>query len=58
MNYFNEKTWETWANDNYEEFQSLKDGAKIAMLLPNTDNLIVLEKGSEISVKIDDRYSF
>lgn len=58
MDYFNEKTWETWANDNYEEFQSLKDGAKIAMLLPNTDNLIVLEKGSEISVKIDDRYSF
>ena len=58
MNYFNEKTWETWANDNYEEFQSLKDGAKIAILLPNTDNLIILEKGSEISVKIDDRYSF
>ena len=58
MNYFNEKTWETWANDNYEEFRSLKDGAKIAILLPNTDNLIILEKGSEISVKIDDRYSF
>ena len=58
MDYFNEKTWETWANDNYSEFESLKDGAKIAIMLPNTDNLIILEKGSEISVKIDDRYSF
>ena len=58
MDYFNEKTWETWANDNYSEFESLKDGAKIAIMLPNTDNLIILEKESEISVKIDDRYSF
>lgn len=58
MDYFNEKTWKTWANDNYSEFESLKDGAKIAIMLPNTDNLIILEKESEISVKIDDRYSF
>ena len=41
MDYFNEKTWETWANDNYSEFESLKDGAKIAIMLPNTDNLII-----------------
>ena len=58
MDFFNKRTWETWANDNYSEFESLKDGARIAIMLPNTDNLIILEKGSEISVKIDDRYSF
>ena len=58
MDYFNKRTWEAWANNNYEEFKSLKDGARIAILLPNTDNLIILEKGSEISVEIDDRYSF
>ena len=58
MDYFDDKIWEKWANENYDDFKSLKDGSKIAMLLPNTDNLIVLEKGDKITVKIDDRYSF
>lgn len=58
MDYFDYKVWENWANNNYDEFKSLKDGAKIAMLLPDTDNLIVLKKGDTISVDIDDRNTF
>ncbi len=58
MDYFNNGIWEKWANDNYEDFKSLKDGAKIAMLLPDTDNIIVLKKDNKITVEIDDRYSF
>ena len=58
MDYFDYKVWENWANNNYDEFKSLKDGAKIAMLLPDTDNLIVLKKGDTISVVIDDRNTF
>ncbi|WP_407421567.1 hypothetical protein [Methanobrevibacter sp.] len=58
MDYFDYKVWENWANNNYDEFKSLKDGAKIAMLLPDTDNLIVLKKGGTISVVIDDRNTF
>lgn len=58
MDCINNKIWEKWANNNYNEFESLKNGAKIAILLPDTDNLIVLKKTNTISVKIDDRYSF
>lgn len=58
MDYFNKKLWSEWSNRNYKEFQSLSDGARIALLLPNTDNLIILEKNEKITVKIDDRYSF
>lgn len=58
MEYFDKAFWEKWANENYDEFTSLKDGAKIAMLVPNTENLIVLEKESKISVRIDDRNLF
>ncbi len=58
MDYFNNEIWKKWANKNYDEFKSLKDGARMAMLLPNTDNLIVLTKGEEITVKIDDRNNF
>ncbi len=58
MDYFSEELWAKWANNNYQEFESLKDGSKIAMLLPNTDNLIILEKGNDISVTIDDKNSF
>ena len=42
MDYFDNEIWQKWANNNYEEFKSLKNGAKIAMLLPDTDNLIVM----------------
>ncbi|WP_458403879.1 hypothetical protein [Methanobrevibacter sp.] len=58
MDLFDSEIWQKWANDNFDEFESLKDGAKMAMLLPDTDNLIVLEKGNEISVRIDDRNLF
>lgn len=58
MNYFDNEIWQKWANNNYGEFKSLKDGAKMAMLLPDTDNLIVLTKGDEITVRIDDRNNF
>lgn len=58
MDYFNSEVWEKWANENYDDFKSLKDGSKIAMLLPDTDNLIIIEKGNRMTVEIDDRYSF
>lgn len=58
MDYFDKEIWETWANNNYDDFKSLKNGAKLAILLPNTDNLIILEKGNKISVEINERYSF
>ena len=58
MDYFDNEIWQKWANNNYDEFKSLKDGAKMAMLLPDTDNLIVLTKGDEITVRIDDRNNF
>ena len=58
MDYFNSEVWEKWANENYNDFKSLKDGSKIAMLLPDTDNLIIIEKGNRMTVEIDDRYSF
>lgn len=58
MDYFDNEIWQKWANNNYEEFKSLKNGAKIAMLLPDTDNLIVINKGDEITVRIDDRNNF
>ena len=31
MDYFDKRNWETWANNNFDEFKSLKDGAKIAI---------------------------
>lgn len=58
MDYFDNEIWQKWANNNYDEFKSLKDGAKMAMLLPDTDYLIVLTKGDEITVRIDDRNNF
>lgn len=58
MDYFDNEIWQKWANKNYYEFKSLKDGAKMAMLLPDTDNLIVLTKDDEITVKIYDRNNF
>ena len=58
MDYFDNEIWQKWANNNYEEFKSLKNGAKMAMLLPDTDNLIVINKGDEITVRIDGRNNF
>ncbi|WP_286008958.1 hypothetical protein [Methanobrevibacter woesei] len=58
MDYFDNEIWQKWANNNYNEFKSLKDGAKMAMLLPDTDNLIVFTKGNKITVKIDNRANF
>lgn len=58
MDYFDNEVWEKWANDNYGEFKSLKNGAKMAMLLPDTDNIIVLRKCDRITVEINDRNNF
>ena len=39
--------WKSFVNDNYYEFSALKDKAKIALLLPDTDKMIILEKSED-----------
>lgn len=39
--------WKAFVNDNYYEFSALKDKAKIALLLPDTDKMIILEKSED-----------
>ena len=59
MDYFDVKTWKSWIETNSKQFVSLKEGAKIAMLLPDTDNIIVLEKLEKgFDYKIDNQSSF
>ena len=51
--------WNDITKNDYSEFTSLKNGAKIALLLPNTDNLIVLEKiDGRVLIHSDHREEF
>lgn len=57
--YMDKKLWEKWANENFKEFSDIKKGSKIAIMLPNTDDLIVLRKNdSDFSVRKANRYDF
>lgn len=59
INYIDEKLWEKWANENFKKFSNIKKDSNIAIMLPNTDDLIVLKKNdNNFSVKKDNRYNF
>lgn len=59
MDHFNKNLWEKWANNNIEFFTGLKTKSKIAIMLPQTDNLIILTKeSSKVSVIINNKNTF
>lgn len=59
FDFFDKNLWEKWANSSFEYFNSLAIGSKIAIMLPSTENLILLVKeDSKISVIIDDKNNF
>lgn len=39
--------WKSFVKDNYDEFSELKNKAKIALLLPDTNKMIILEKSED-----------